>query len=146
MLWCYLWVPNHIKGQLDASLWSVSHEPSCLTHTWMLLVPFPLNWHLMAIIHRISMSLSFVLWGLLCGWHHYIFIKPVELECCAIPKHSSVLSQYNPFSDRSITPKIPRTADSRWLVRVNQSSWRICLIWCNTYLWLRFKLFPKFPC
>ena len=68
-----------------------------------------------------------------CGWCRHIFIKPTVLEYCAINKYSSVRSQYNPFSSRSINPKISRTTNSRHLVGVIQRPRSAYLIRRNTH-------------
>ena len=77
-----------------------------------------------------SVLLSFVLQGSLCGQSRCILSSP-QCSKHAVCKHSSMLSEYNPFSGNGISPKIPRTTDSRWIVGVNQCSRSVCLILCE---------------
>ena len=58
-------------------------------------------------------------------------LSPQYLNVALSIKHSSVLSRYNPFSDSSISPKIPRTTNGQQLVGVNQCSRSVCLILCD---------------
>ena len=110
MMWLWhsdiiLLVPGGIKGQPHAWLQLVGHMlPSWTTYECFQCNSLP-NWHLTALSYTMSVLLSLVLWGLLCSRCQYMVIRPNVLVCCAIHQHSSVLCQYNPTSDRSITPR-----------------------------------------
>ena len=124
-----------IKGQHLLCFWSFSHRTSCSAHY----EPFGCSASRNSIswlsLLSISVLLSFVHWELPCSQCHYISIKATVLGYCTICKHSSVPSRYNPCSDRSVSPKIPRATDSRRpLVEIIQHPWS-AFIWSYIHCW-----------
>ena len=134
---CVMSSQKHIKGQHAFLSWSVSCRPSCWAHIESFWCPSAWSGISWLSLQSISVLLSFVHWGLLCKQHCYISIEPTVLECCVFCKHSSVPNWYSPFSDRNISPKISRAANSRPLVRIIQRPRGVCLIRYDKY----FKLF-----
>ena len=105
-------------------LWPFSLVGKLLLNTHLSIpsaIRFP-NWHLTAIyLQNICVIVSCSL-RIICSQCCYIFNEPAVVICCAVRQHSSVLSWYNPTFGRGIRIRIPRTANSRWRVRINHGT------------------------